>query len=88
MNNNKPDFKSIDGISPNNVLSRVLVKLALVGIRWRVLAILSFLSFSSYLLRSNMSIASSTMMADLQLNKIQWGWVMASFPLGYALCHG
>ncbi len=56
------------------------------NIRWRVLAILSFLSFLSYLLRSNMSIASSTMMADLQLNKIQWGWVMASFPLGYALC--
>ena len=38
------------------------------NIRWRVLAILSFLSFLSYLLRSNMSIASSTMMADLQLN--------------------
>jgi ACS family glucarate transporter-like MFS transporter len=61
-------------------------QIAPTNIRWRVLAILSFLSFLSYLLRSNLSIASSTMMADLQLSKIQWGWVMASFPLGYALC--
>jgi ACS family glucarate transporter-like MFS transporter len=86
MNNNQPDFKSIDGISPNNVLSRVLVKLAFVGIRWRILAILCFLSSVSYLLRGNLSIAAPTMMADLKLDEVQWGWVMSAFPLSYALC--
>jgi len=38
-----------------------------------------------YLLRGNLSIASAAMAADLQLTEIQWGWVMAAFPLGYAL---
>jgi ACS family glucarate transporter-like MFS transporter len=54
-------------------------------VRWRILAILILLSFVSYLLRGNLSIAAPTMIADLQLSEIQWGWVMAMFPLGYAL---
>jgi ACS family glucarate transporter-like MFS transporter len=37
------------------------------------------------LLRGNLSIAGTTMMEDLQLTEIQWGWVMSAFPLGYAL---
>ncbi len=55
------------------------------AVRWRILAILIFLSFVSYLMRGNLSIAAPTMIADLQLTEIQWGWVMAAFPLGYAL---
>lgn len=55
------------------------------NVRWRIIGILSFVSFVSYLLRGNLSIAGTTMMADLQLTEIQWGWVMAAFPLGYAL---
>jgi len=54
-------------------------------VRWRILAIMIFLSFVSYLLRGNLSIAAPTMIADLQLTEIQWGYVMAAFPLGYAL---
>ena len=54
-------------------------------VRWRIMAILVFVSFISYLLRGNLSIAAPSMMADLQLTEIQWGWVMAAFPLGYAL---
>ena len=55
------------------------------NVRWRILAVLVFISFVSYLLRGNLSIAGTTMVADLQLTEIQWGWVMAAFPLGYAL---
>ena len=55
------------------------------NVRWRVLGLLALLSFVSYLLRGNLPIAAPTIMADLQLSEIQWGWVMASFPLGYAL---
>ena len=54
-------------------------------VRWRVLSVLMLLSLSSYLLRGNLSIAAPTMIADLQLTEIQWGWVMAAFPLTYAL---
>ena len=41
-------------------------------------------SFVSYALRSNLSIAAPTMIADLNLTDIQWGYVMAAFPAGYA----
>lgn len=54
-------------------------------VRWRILALLVFVSFVSYLLRGNLSIAAPSMIADLQLTEIQWGWIMAAFPLGYAL---
>lgn len=55
------------------------------NVRWRILAILMFVSFVSYLLRGNLSIAGPAMIADLQLTEIQWGWIMGAFPLGYAL---
>ena len=54
-------------------------------VRWRILGLLGALSFVSYLLRGNLSIAAPSMMADLTLSEIQWGWVMSAFPLGYAL---
>lgn len=54
-------------------------------VRWRILAVLAVVSFVSYLLRGNLSIAAPSMMADLGLSEIQWGWVMSAFPLGYAV---
>lgn len=54
-------------------------------VRWRILAILMFVSFVSYLLRGNLSIAGPAMIEDLQLTEIQWGWIVGAFPLGYAL---
>jgi sugar phosphate permease len=55
------------------------------AVRWRILAVLVFASFVSYLLRGNLSIAAPSMIAGLALTEIQWGWIMAAFPLGYAL---
>jgi ACS family glucarate transporter-like MFS transporter len=55
------------------------------NVRWRILAILIFVSFISYVLRSNISIAAPAMIADLGLTEIQWGWVLAAFTTGYAL---
>jgi len=54
-------------------------------IRWRVLSILILVSFISYVLRANLSIAAPSMIKDLALTEIQWGWVMAAFTAGYAL---
>ena len=54
-------------------------------VRWRIFLVVAVGSFVSYALRSNMSIAAPTMIADLALTEIQWGYIMAAFPLGYAL---
>lgn len=55
------------------------------SIRWRIFLIIALGSFVSYVLRSNFSIAAPAMIEDLGLTEIQWGYVMAAFPAGYAL---
>lgn len=57
----------------------------LVPVRWRILAVLTGLSVTSYLLRTNISVASKFMMPELELNQIQMGQIFGSFMLGYAL---
>jgi len=42
-------------------------------------------SFVAYILRTNMSIAGESMMADLGLSKIQLGMVLSVFAWGYAI---
>jgi len=54
-------------------------------VRWRVLLILILVSFVSYFLRSNMSIAAPAMISEFGLTEIQWGWILAAFTAGYAL---
>lgn len=54
-------------------------------VRWKILLILALASFISYVLRTNLSFAAPEMMADLGLDEIQWGWVLAGFTVGYAL---
>ena len=55
------------------------------NIRWLVFAILASGSFISYVLRANVSIAAPTMIEDLGLSAIEWGWVLAAFTAGYAI---
>ena len=55
------------------------------GIRWIVLVVIIFASFVAYVLRTNMSIVSETMMHDLGMNEYQLGRVFAAFAAGYAL---
>lgn len=54
-------------------------------VRWRIASLLIVASFVDYFLRFNLSIAAPTIIPDLGLSEIQWGWIMASFPLGYAI---
>jgi ACS family glucarate transporter-like MFS transporter len=42
-------------------------------------------SFVAYLLRTNMSIAGESIMADLGLSKIQLGMILSAFAWGYAI---
>ncbi len=48
------------------------------NVRWRILAIMMFISYVSYMLRGNLSIAGPAMIEDLQLTEIQWGWIMGA----------
>lgn len=54
-------------------------------VRWRILTLLVLASFVSYNLRYSLSLAPEEIMRDLGLTEIQWGWVAAAFPLGYAI---
>lgn len=55
------------------------------NVRWVILALLFMASFVAYILRTNMSIAGESMMADLGLSKIQLGMVLSAFAWGYAI---
>ena len=55
------------------------------NVRWVILALLFMASFVAYILRTNMSIAGESMMADLGLSKIQLGMVFSAFAWGYAI---
>jgi ACS family glucarate transporter-like MFS transporter len=54
------------------------------SVRWLILGLLFVVSFVSYLLRTNISVAAKFMMPDLGLTEIQMGWVFGSFTLAYA----
>ncbi len=57
----------------------------MTGTRWVVLAILILASFVAYVLRTNLSIVSETMMHDLGMNEYQLGLVFSAFAAGYAI---
>jgi ACS family glucarate transporter-like MFS transporter len=54
-------------------------------VRWIILAVLFIASFVAYVLRTNMSVAGESMMADLGISTIQLGMVLAAFAWGYAM---
>jgi ACS family glucarate transporter-like MFS transporter len=53
------------------------------GIRWIVLAVIIFASFVAYVLRTNFSIVSETLMHDLGMNEYQLGMIFSAFAAGY-----
>ncbi len=55
------------------------------GNRWVVLAIIILASFIAYVLRTNLSIVSETMMHDLGMNEYQLGMVFSAFAAGYTI---
>ncbi len=54
-------------------------------VRWMVIALLTGVSFTSYVQRMNISVAKKFMMPELGLTDIQMGQVFASFLIGYTL---
>jgi MFS transporter, ACS family, glucarate transporter len=56
-----------------------------MGIRWIVLAILTFASFVSYVLKYNVSIVSESMMHAFHMNEYQLGMVFSAYAAAYAI---
>ncbi len=56
------------------------------AVRWRVVGLLVVASAVAYLLRINVSIAGSSMAADLGLSATQLGIVLGAFAWSYGLC--
>lgn len=55
------------------------------GVRWIVLAIIICASFVAYVLRTNVSVVSESMMRDLGMNEYQLGMVFSAFAAGYTI---
>ena len=55
------------------------------GYRWVVLGVIIVASFVAYILRTNISIVSESMMSDLGMTESQLGLVFAAFAAGYAI---
>ena len=51
--------------------------------RYQVLAGLSILSMITFLDRIALSSASSSIMEDLHISTVQWGWILGIFTLAY-----
>ncbi len=53
--------------------------------RYQVLVVLSVLSMITFLDRIALSSASGSIMSDLHLSTVQWGWILGMFTLSYGL---
>ena len=52
--------------------------------RYQVLTVLSILSMITFLDRIALSSASSTIMDELNISTVQWGWILGMFTIAYA----
>lgn len=52
--------------------------------RYQVLAVLSLLSMITFLDRIALSSASSSIMSELHISTVQWGWILGMFTIAYA----
>ncbi len=54
-------------------------------VRWRILGLLLGLSFVSYVVRLNLSIAAPFVTSELGISAVQMGGVFSAFVWGYAI---
>src|SRR5690349_19559299 len=58
---------------------------AMLTMRVRMIGLLFILSFINYLLRNNLSAATSVISSEYSLSATQIGWIIGSFNLTYAI---
>ncbi|MBT2613882.1 MFS transporter [Bacillus sp. ISL-78] len=64
---------------------KTLIHKRKIGMRWWLGIIFIFIGLVSYMDRANMSVVAVPMMKELNMNKVQFGFLASSFFLGYAL---
>ena len=52
--------------------------------RYQVLTVLSLLSMITFLDRIALSSASTSIMGELHISTVQWGWILGMFTIAYA----
>jgi MFS transporter, ACS family, glucarate transporter len=52
--------------------------------RYQVLTVLSVLSMITFLDRIALSSASTSIMSELNISTVQWGWILGMFTIAYA----
>ena len=54
------------------------------NVRWRVFILIALGSFTAYVLRTPLSVGAAAMIEDLEISKIQFGWIMSAYFASYA----
>jgi ACS family hexuronate transporter-like MFS transporter len=51
------------------------------GLRWWIIALLTFGTITNYLARGSLSVAAPTVMQQLHITTLQYGWITGAFLL-------
>ena len=54
------------------------------SVRWRVFILIALGSFTAYVLRTPLSVGAAAMIEDLEISKVQFGWIMSAYFISYA----
>ena len=55
------------------------------GLRWWIIALLTFGTITNYLARGSLSVAAPTVMQQLHITTLQYGWITGAFLLMYPI---
>jgi MFS transporter, ACS family, hexuronate transporter len=55
------------------------------GLRWWIIGLLTFGTITNYLARSSLSVAAPTVMRQLHITTLQYGWITGAFLLMYPI---
>ena len=54
------------------------------NVRWRIMILIALGSFTAYVMRMTMTVGAPAMIEDLEISKVQFGWITSAFLISYA----
>ena len=54
------------------------------SVRWRILILIALGGFTAYVMRTTMTVGAPAIIDDLEISKIQFGWITSAFLVSYA----
>jgi len=55
------------------------------NVRWRIMILIALGSFTAYVMRITMTVGAPSMIEDLGITKVQFGWITSAFLFSYAV---